>query len=359
MGCLTSGVLGASRDYELMEGRTCLEGLDRLGGPGRVQQTSRESSAGPEDADGDQPETQSVREYDDFPGRVAALEHVEVKARVTGFLAKVHFQDGQEVRQGDLLYTIDSRESDAELEAAAAALQRAQAQAAQARSDHARSQQLGLQRVIATQETERQATSVLAAEAGVRVAEARLDKAKLYRDWTEIRAPISGQISRAKVTEGNLVTMGEALTSIVSQDPVCVYFDVPERVVLRWDTISKEVAKTGQVSRAKASISVLDEEGFPREGRVDFADNKLGSGTGALSMRAVVSNEDRSLRVGLFARVRVTLDQSRETLLLPARVVGILRGRRFVYVVNHENTVEYREVSTGQVFDGSSRLSMV
>ncbi len=299
-----------------------------------------------------QPETQSVQEYDDFPGRVAALEHVEVKARVTGFLVKVHFQDGEEVRQGDLLYTIDSRESDAELEAAAAALQRAQAQAAQARSDHARSQQLGLQRVIATQETERQATSVLAAEAAVRVAQARLDKAKLYRDWTEIRAPISGQISRAKVTEGNLVTMGEALTSIVSQDPVCVYFDVPERVVLRWDTISKEVAATGQVSRAKASISVLDEEGFPREGRVDFADNKLGSGTGALSMRAVVSNKDRSLRVGLFARVRVTLDQSRETLLLPARVVGILRGRRFVYVVNHENTVEYREVSTGQVFDG-------
>jgi RND family efflux transporter MFP subunit len=299
-----------------------------------------------------QPETQSVQHYDDFSGRVAALEHVEVKSRVTGFLVKVHYQDGEEVRQGDLLYTIDSRESEAELEAAAAAFQRTQAQAVQARSDHARSRQLGRQRVITTQETEKQATSVLAAEAALRAAQARLDKAKLYHDWTEIRAPISGQVSRAKVTEGNLVTMGEALTSIVSQDPVCVYFDVPERVVLRWDAISKEVAATGLVPRAKAAIGVLDEEGFPREGRVDFADNKLGSGTGALSMRAVVSNKDRSLRVGLFARVRVTLDQSRETLLLPERVVGILRGRRFVYVINHENTVEYREVSTGQVFDG-------
>ena len=100
--------------------------------------------------------------------------------------------------------------------------------------------------MITTQETEKQATSVLAAEAAIRAAQARLDKAKLYRDWTEIRAPISGQISRAEVTEGNLVTMGEALTSIVSQDPVCVYFDVPERVVLRWDTISKEAAATGR-----------------------------------------------------------------------------------------------------------------
>src|SRR5512145_2081442 len=119
-----------------------------------------------------QPETQSVQEYDDFCGRVAALKHVEVKARVTGLLVKVHFRGGEEVRQGDLLYTIDSRESQAGLEAAAAALQRAQAQEAQARSDHTRSRQLGLRLVITTQETEKQATSVLAAEAAVGAAQA-------------------------------------------------------------------------------------------------------------------------------------------------------------------------------------------
>ena len=148
------------------------------------------------------PEERAVLEYEDLPGRVAAIESVEVKARVTGFLDKLHFQEGTEANKGDLLYTIDPREFQADLDSAAAALQQAQAQMAQARSDYARSNQLSTQKVIAAQETEKQGTAVLGAEAAVRAAQARLDKAKLDLEYSEIRAPISGKISLYKCDGG-------------------------------------------------------------------------------------------------------------------------------------------------------------
>lgn len=298
------------------------------------------------------PEERAVLEYEDLPGRVAAIDHVEIKARVTGFLKKVHFQEGNEVSKGDLLYTIDPREYQADLDSSEAALQQAQAQMAQEKSDFARSKQLSTQRVIAAQEAEKQGTAVLAAEAAVRAAQARLDRARLNLEWTEIRAPISGKISRTSVTEGNLVTNGNTLSTIVSQNPVYVYFDAPERVVLRWDKVSSEQATGGLTTRAKAFVGLLNDEGFPREGRVDFSDNELGAGTGTLRMRAVVPNDDRRLRVGMFARVRLSFDQPREALLVPERAVGIDQGQRFVYVVNDQNKVEYRKVSTGQIFEG-------
>ncbi len=299
-----------------------------------------------------EPEQRAVLEYEELPGRVAAIENVVVKARVTGGLNKVHFQEGAEVRKGDPLYTIDPREYQADLEAAAAALQQSQAQMAQAHSDYQRSMQLSTQKVIAAQETEKQGTAVLAAEAAARSAQASLDKAKLDLEYTEIRAPISGKISRTNVTEGNLVSNGDTLTSIVSQDPVYVYFDAPERVVLRWDKAVTEESSGGLTSRAKAFVGLLNEEGFPREGKVDFSDNEVSAGTGTLKMRAVVPNDDRRLRVGMYARVRLTLDRPRQTLLVPERAVGVDQGQRFTYIVNGDNKVEYRKVSTGQVFDG-------
>jgi RND family efflux transporter MFP subunit len=133
---------------------------------------------------------------------------------------------------------------------------------------------------------------------------------------------------------------------------VYVYFDAPERVVLRWDKTVNDESVGGLTSRARAFVGLLNEEGFPREGNVDFSDNEVSAGTGTLKMRAVVSNDDRRLRVGMFARVRLTLDRPRQTLLVPERAVGVDQGQRFTYVVNGENKVEYRKVLTGQVFDG-------
>ena len=299
-----------------------------------------------------QPEQRAVLEYDELPGRVAAIDHVVVKARVIGYLNKVHFQEGADVKEGDLLYTIDPREYQAEFASAEATLQQSQAELAQAHSDYQRSSQLSTQKVIAAQETEKQGTAALAAEAGTRSAQARLSKAKLDLEYTEIRAPISGKISRTSVTEGNLVANGDTLTTIVSQDPVYVYFDAPERVVLRWDKAVSEEASSGLTARARAFVGLLNEEGFPREGAVDFSDNEVNAGTGTLKMRAVVPNDDRRLRIGMFARVRLTLDQPRQTLLVPERAVGVDQGQRFTYVVNGDNKVEYRKVSIGQVYDG-------
>ena len=299
-----------------------------------------------------EPEQRAVLEYEELPGRVAAIDHVVVKARVTGYLNKVHFQEGAEVREGDLLYTIDPREYQAEFASAEAALQQSQAETAQAHSDYQRSMQLSTQKVIAAQETEKQGTVALAAEAGTRSAQARLAKAKLDLEYTEIRSPVSGKISRTSVTEGNLVANGDTLTTIVSQDPVYVYFDAPERVVLRWDKAVGDEARRGLTARARAFVGLLNEEGFPREGTVDFSDNEVNAGTGTLKMRAVVPNDDRRLRIGMFARVRLTLDQPRPTLLVPERAVGVDQGQRFTYVVNGDNKVEYRKVLIGQVYDG-------
>jgi RND family efflux transporter MFP subunit len=299
-----------------------------------------------------QPEERSVTEYEDLPGRIDSIEEVEIKARVKGFLNQVNFNEGAEVKKGDLLYTIDPREYQAEVDSRTAALQQAQAQLAQARSDYQRSQQLSTQKVIAAQETERQATAVLGAEGAVRSAQAALDRANLDKEYTEVRAPITGKISRTRVTQGNLVEDGDTLTSIVSQDPVYVYFDAPERVVLQWDKATKGGGGDGFSSKAKAFVGLLNEEGFPREAKVDFTDNELNTGTGTLRMRALVPNDDRRLRSGLYARVRLTLDDPRNHLLVPERAIGVDQGQRFVYVVDEKNAVQYRKVSVGQVYEG-------
>jgi multidrug efflux system membrane fusion protein len=298
------------------------------------------------------PEAREVLEYEDLPGRIDAIEDVEIKARVTGYLNKVEFQEGAEVKKGDLLFSIDPREYQAEMDSANAALQQAQAKYLQSQSDFERAKQLSKSTVIAKQELETQGTAVLEAAAGVRAAQAALAKAQLNLDYTQIRAPIDGKISSTNITVGNLVAVGDTLTSIVLQSPVYVYFEAPERAVLRWDKAMKDASGQGLTTRVQAHVGLLNETGFPREARVDFSDNELNAGTGTLRLRAVLENDDRRLRVGLYARVRVSLDKPRNSLLVPERAVGVDQGQRFVYVVNSENKIEYRKVTVGQIYDG-------
>lgn len=299
------------------------------------------------------PEQKEVLEYEELPGRVDAIEDVEVKARVTGYLNTINFTEGAEVKKGDLLYTIDPREYQADQESAAAALEQAKAKLAQAKSDYDRATQLSKNTVIAKQELETRGTAVVDAAAGVRAAEASLARAQLNVEYTEIRAPITGKISRTNVTAGNLVADGDTLTTIVSQDPVYVYFEAPERVVLRWDKAVKDATGDALTDQMRAEVGLLNEDGFPREGRVDFADNELNTGTGTLGLRAVMDNKDRQLRVGLYARVRVSLNHPYKTLLVPERAVGVDQGQRFVYVVDKDDKVEYRKVTTGQIYGRS------
>lgn len=298
------------------------------------------------------PEEREVLEYEDLPGRIDAMDDVEIKARVTGYLNKVEFKEGTEVKKGDLLFSIDPREYQADVESANAALQQAQAKLAQAQSNYERAKQLSRSTVIARQELENQGTAVLDATAGVRAAQAALARAQLNLEYTEIRAPIDGKISRTNITEGNLVGVGDTLTSIVRQSPVYVYFEAPERAVLRWDKAVKDASGQGLTCRVQAHVGLLNENGFPREAKVDFSDNELNAGTGTLRLRAVLNNDDRLLRVGLYGRVRVSLDTPRKSLLVPERAVGVDQGQRFVYIVGQDNKVEYRKVTVGQIYDG-------
>ena len=299
------------------------------------------------------PQEKEVREYEDLPGRVDAIEKVEIKARVAGYLNKVNFKDGAEVKKGDLLYSIDPREYQADVDSATAALQQAQAKYAQSQSDYERAKQLSKSTVIAKQELETQGTAVLEAAGGVRAAQAALARAQLNLEYTEIRAPINGKIGATNLTEGNFIEVGDALASIVSQSPVYVYFEAPERAILRWDKAVKSQSPDASLtSRLRAQVGLLNEEGFPQEGKVNFSDNELNAGTGTLQMRAVLDNADRRLRVGLYARVRLSLDLPHKSLLVPERAVGVDQGQRFVYTVNAENKIEYRKVTTGQIYGG-------
>lgn len=299
------------------------------------------------------PEEREVLEYEDLPGRVEAIEKVQLKARVSGYLTKVNFKEGTEVKKGDLLYSIDPREYQADVDSATAALQQAQAKYTQSQSDYERAKQLSKSTVIARQELETQGTAVLEAAGGVRAAQAALSRAQLNLEYTEVRAPIEGKIGDTNFTEGNLIAVGDTLSSIVSQSPVYVYFEAPERAILRWDRQVKAQDPTQSLtSRLQAQVGLLNEEGFPQKGRVDFSDNELNAGTGTLQMRAVLDNADRRLRVGLYARVRISLDLPRKSLLVPERAVGVDQGQRFVYVVDGQNKVEYRKVTTGQIYGG-------
>ena len=304
------------------------------------------------------PLEKEVLEYEDLPGRVEAIDKVELKARVAGYLQKRDFLEGTEVQKGAVLFTIDPREYQADVDSATAALQQAQAKYAQSQSDYERAKQLSKSTVIAKQELETQGTAVLEAAGGVRAAQAALARAQLNLEYTEIKAPISGKIGDTNITEGNLIAVGDTLATIVSQSPVYVYFEAPERAILRWDKQVKGLGPGEKLtSRLRAQVGLLNEEGFPQTGKVNFGDNELNAGTGTLQMRAVLPNEDRRLRVGLYARVRVSLDLPHKSLLVPERAVGVDQGQRFVYIVNTENKIEYRKVIVGQIHDGLLSIS--
>jgi len=303
------------------------------------------------------PEKKAVQVYEDFPGKMEPIDSVDIKARVTGYLQEICFKEGAEVKAGDCLYKIDPREYQAEVDSAAANLEEAQAKLAQAASDYERSVKLRNQTAISAQEAEQNLATARGAQAAVRAAQAALDKAKLDLEYTRIKTPISGKISRTSITQGNLVEVGDSLTTVISQDPLYVYFDLPERVLLRWNELAKESPGADPASETRVFVGLLNEKDYPHEAKLDFADNEVDRGTGTLQMRAVIDNPKRLLQPGMFARVRVKLNTPRERLLVPERAVGVDQGQRFVYVVTNDHKIEYRKVTPGQIYDG--RLSIL
>jgi multidrug efflux system membrane fusion protein len=298
--------------------------------------------------------SRAVVDWDDFTGRIQAVDEVEIQPRVAGYLAKQHFEDGAIVKQGDLLFTIDAREYKAAAASAEANLERARTRSDLASQELARSEKLAAARAVSTEELEQRRGEVRAAEADVSAAQAELDRAKLDLEFTRIRAPIGGRIGEALVKEGNLLAPGESLlATLVSIDPVHVVFEGDERIYLKYQAqaargerpSSREVANPVQVGLASDSD-------YPFQGVMDFVDNRVDPATGTIQGRALIENPDGYLIPGLFARVRLLGSGEYKALLIHEAAVLTDQNRKFVYVVGEDNTAVRRDVRLGREIDG-------
>src|SRR6266516_6799234 len=306
-----------------------------------------------------QPVEREVVEWDEYTGRLESPETVDVRARVSGYLDKVHFKDGARVKTGDLLFTIDRRPYKAELDRAAADYQRAQSQTELAKNDADRAQKLILTKAISTEDYDTKVKTYTPAQAAEKSAKATLDLATLNWEFTEIHAPIAGRISRALVTEGNLISGGVSgagatlLTTIVSLDPLYLYGDADERSILKYLQLRREGKRvSARDEQIPAEMELADETGFPHKGHMDFVDNRIDPTTGTMRARGVFTNADHGLSPGFFARIRIPGSGKYKALLLPDRALGSDQAQKFVYVVNAEKKVEFRPIKIGPMIDG-------
>src|SRR6266481_2383689 len=306
-----------------------------------------------------QPIEREVIEWDDYIGRLEAPETVEVRARVNGYLDKVHFKEGKEVKKGDLLFTIDPRPYQAEYDRADAEHQRAISQSSLAMNDFERAKRLIATKAISEEDYDTKGKTYTAAQAAVMSAKAAANLARLNLEFTEIHAPISGRISRTVVTEGNLISGGVSgagaslLTTIVSLDPLYCYGDADERAILKYIRLSKEGSRvSARDKEIPAEMGLADEIGFPHKGYMDFVDNRVDPNTGTMRARGVFPNHDHSLSPGFFARIRIPGSGKYPALLIPERALGSDQAQKFAYVVNAEKKVEFRPVKLGPMIDG-------
>lgn len=292
-----------------------------------------------------------VHQWDTFNGRVSAVESVELRPRVSGYVQRVAFDEGQEVKKGELLFVIDPRPYQAALDQAKAQLQRARAEARLAQAQDARAQTLIEARAISREEFETRKAASAQGDAGVRAAEAAVAAAQLDLQFTQVRAPIDGRIGRAMVTEGNLAQADQTLlTTLVSQDPMYVYFESDEQTYLRY----AELARKGERTRSSNPVRVglANEDGFPHEGTVDFVDNQVDPATGTIRARAVLPNPDRVFTPGLFARVQVQGSGRFEAMLIDDKAVLTDQDRKYVYVLGDGNKAVRKDVVLGRMIEG-------
>jgi RND family efflux transporter MFP subunit len=331
--------------------------------PGATQTSARKTSGGRADAPPEvtvsQPVAKKIIEWDEYTGRFDAVEAVEVRARISGYLDKVNFTDGQEVEAGDLLFEIDPRPFERALEQAKAELNQARVRVSNASLDVERGRPLLKSDHISRKTFDDRENVVREAQAAVKIAEARVKAAELELSFCRITAPISGRISRTLVTPGNFVSGGgtdggtTVLTTIVTRTPIYIYFDVSENNALKYTRLSEANGKgaTGMLGAA-VGIGLPDEEGFPHPGRLDFLDNRMDQGTGTLRARAVIANKSDLFSPGMFARVRLQGSPEYTAVMLPDEAIGTDQANRFVYVLGDDDIPVRRVVKPGPLVDG-------
>lgn len=302
------------------------------------------------------PVKQSVVDYDEYVGRFIAENMVEVRARVSGYLEKVHFQDGQVVKQGDPLFTIDRRPFQNALDQARANLAQAQSNLTYAKADLERGQQLVRDKTITEQTFQQRSQAMRNAEAAVAAAQAAVRQAELDIEFTELRAPIAGRIGDRRVAPGNLVTGGTGgnttlLATIVSTDPIRLEFSFDEASFIRYSRLTGGTLGNQRGMSAPVAIKLIDEPTFSREGRMDFVDNMIDRTSGTIRGRAQFSNSEGILTPGMFARVRIAGTAPYEGLMVPDVAIGSEQARKFVLVVGSDDLVATKYVTLGQVVD--------
>jgi multidrug efflux system membrane fusion protein len=304
----------------------------------------------------------SITDYDEYVGRFTAVNSVEVRARVSGYLDGLHFKDGQIVKQGDLLLTIDKRPFQNALDQARANLVQAKSNLAFTESDFTRGQQLVRDKTITDQTFEQRSQAFRNAQASVSNNEAAVRQAELDMEFTELRAPVNGRIGDRRVSPGNLVTGGTAgnttlLATIVSIDPIQFEFTFDEASYLRYERLAKggqDVASRG--AGVNVTLKLIDENEFDHQGTMDFIDNAIDRSTGTIRGRAVFANASGVFTPGMFARVRVPASPAADALLVPDSAVGTEQARKFVLTVNAENTVTPKYVTLGPVTKDGLRV---
>jgi RND family efflux transporter MFP subunit len=304
-----------------------------------------------------QPTSREIVEWEEYTGRLEAVESVEVRARVNGYLQSIHFKNGATVKQGDLLFVIDPRPYQAELERAKAEVALANARLERMSKDLTRAQMLVRSRAVSEEEVDTRVSDQRQAQESVQAARATVNAAQLNVEFTQVRAPINGRISRNLVSVGNLInggtTQSTLLTTIVSLDPIYCYFEADERSYLKGIRQLRNGDRTnGRAGKQPVYIGLADEENFPHQGFIDFLDNRLDQNTGTITARAVLPNSDLLLAPGLFARVRMPAGDKYKALMLPPEAVGSDLSQQFVFVVDDQNLVQYRKVTPGPLIDG-------
>ncbi|WP_292997454.1 efflux RND transporter periplasmic adaptor subunit [Nevskia sp.] len=298
--------------------------------------------------------TRQITDYDEFTGRFEAVERVEVRPRVSGYIQRVAFAQGREVKAGELLFEIDPRPYQAEYDRAQAELSKGRSTLALAKADLARAETLLSARAISREEYDQRVSQVRQQEAGLQGAEAAVQSAALNLEFTKVHAPISGLVSRAAVTLGNLVTGGTTLlTTVVSIDPIYVEFNADERAFLRYG----ELARRGERKSSRDTpnplfVGLASEEGHPHEGVMVFVDNAINPQTGTILARGQFRNDKRLYTPGLFARVKLLGSGQYDATLIRDSAIGTDQNVKYVLVVKEDGSTEYRPVKIGPVVDG-------
>ncbi|MBU1376470.1 MAG: efflux RND transporter periplasmic adaptor subunit [Alphaproteobacteria bacterium] len=291
---------------------------------------------------------QTLRQWDDFTGRLEPVDSVSLRPRVAGQIVAAPFTEGARVAKGQLLFQIDARPFQAEVDRLRAQAEQAGARAQLAIGDSGRGQRLLAQDAIAGEEAERLASTAKAAQADLQAAQASLRSAELNLSFTRVTSPIDGRVSKAMITRGNLVTPTDILTTVVSDSPIYATFNADEQTYLKY----AEAQRSGQ---EPVYMGLMDEAGFPHRGKLQFLDNAVDARSGTIVGRAIFDNADGSFTPGLFARVRLVSSAAQSVALVPERSLGTDLGKRYVLVLGEGDRVQYRPVTLGRAV-GEQRI---